>query len=245
MLRVYHLLIAIILLIFIPIGARFVLPQFTDNKAPTPTPTVKSTSTTPVKPTVKTENIWQKILGKTTVPTGWSVVPCPDKATLLCISDQGKPVGTVEIQLEPVKNNSEFQQHLAAAGIPLGSPTESQNPEYQTKLNTALQAWVADFYTNVAKTRQSVSTYPPQQVKIGKLPGVRYGFVELTSAGGVKEQYISHVTYDGTQLYIISTSFASDTSNFTNLEHFAAFQPYLDAIAENLSLPIQQAPTKP
>ncbi|MCF4967309.1 hypothetical protein CV014_09435 [Nostoc sp. CMAA1605] len=239
MLRVYHLLIAIILLIFIPIGARFFLPQVTDKKATTPAPTVKSTSTIPDKPSVKTENTWQKILGKTTVPTGWSVVPCPDKATLLCISDQGKPVGTVEIQVEPVKNNSEFQKHLTAAGIPPGSPTESQNPEYQTKLTTALQAWVADFYASLAKNRQNVSTYPPQQVKIGKLPGVRYGFVEFTSESGVKEQYISHVTYDGTQLYIISTSFASDTGKFTKLENFAAFQPYLDAIAENLNLPIQ------
>jgi hypothetical protein len=252
MLRVYHLLIGIILLIVIPVGAKFVLPQFSDKKVATPTPTVAPTSTTPAKTSVKTENIWQKLLGTTTVPNGWEVAPCQDNAALLCVSEQGKRLGTVEIRVEPVKNNLEFQKHLTASGIPLGSKVEDQNQEYQAKLTKALQGWVADFYTNLAKNRQGVdsnkfvfSTYPPQQVTIGKLPGIRYGFVGLKSEGGVEEQYIGHVTYDGTKLYIITASFAPDTDKFAKLEDFAVFQPYLYAIAENLNLPMQSKDTKP
>ncbi|HIK05919.1 MAG TPA: hypothetical protein IGS40_14585 [Trichormus sp. M33_DOE_039] len=265
MLRVYHLLLGIILLFVVPVGFKFVLPLFSGNKVTTPTPTAASTSTsatpsatsastTATKTNNKQENIWQKLLGQTTVPSGWEVVPCQENATLLCVSDQGKSLGTVEIRVEPVKNNLEFQKHLTAAGIPFDSKPDYQNQENQEKLTKALQAWVADFYTSLAKNPQGIdsskftfSTYPPQQVTIGKLPGIRYGFVKLKSESGVGEQHIGHITYDGTQLYIITTSFApgGGTGKFAKLENFAVFQPYLYAIAESLNLPIQKASTKP
>jgi hypothetical protein len=68
---------------------------------------------------------------------------------------------------------------------------------------------------------------------------MRYGFVRLKPEGGIQEQYIGYVTSDGTQLYVITTSFNSSLSKgkFENLENLAIFQPYLSAIAENLNLP--------
>jgi hypothetical protein len=254
MLRVYHLLIGVFLLVAIPVGAKFVLPQFSGNKITVPTPSVTPPRTTPTKTSTKVENIWQKLLGKTSVPDAWKVAPCQDNATLLCVSDGGERLGTVEIGVYPVNNNPEFQKYLTASGIPLGSKADYQNPEYQAKVIKALQAWVADFYTNLTKNRQGVygnkvifSTYPPQQVTIGKLPGIRYGFVGIKSEGGVEEQHIGHITYDGAKLYVITTSFApgAGAGKFAKLENLAVFQPYLYAIAENLKLPMQSSGTKP
>lgn len=253
MLRVYHLLIGAALLIIVPVGARFVLPQFSEEKT-TATPSVTSTSTTQTKPKVKAENIWQKILGDTSVPDGWQVAPCQENGALLCVSSQGKRLGTVEIQTYPVKNNPEFQKYLQESGIPLGSQLNYQNQEDQVKVITALQGWVADFYTNLTKNPPSadsgqviVSTYPLQQVTIGKLPGIRYGFVALKTDGGVQQQQIGHVAYDGTKLYVITTSFAPGAGGgkFAKLDNLAVFQPYLYAIAQNLNLPVQGSETQP
>ncbi|MBD2361433.1 hypothetical protein H6G36_09625 [Anabaena minutissima FACHB-250] len=252
MLRVYHLLIGAFLLISLPVGAKFILPQFSDNKIATTTPSVTPPSTTSTKTSVKAENIWQKVLSKTTAPNGWEVKPCQDNVTLLCVSEQGERLGTVEIVVYPVNNNPEFQKHLTASGIPLGSQADYQNQEYQAKVIKVLQAWVADFNTSFVKNRQGVygnkvvfSTYPPQQVKIGKLPGIRYGLVGIKSEGGVEEQHIGHVTYDGAKLYVVTTSFAPGTGKFAKLENLAIFQPYLYAIAENLNLPMKGSGTKP
>jgi hypothetical protein len=254
MLRVYHLLIGGVLLIIVPVGARFVLPQFSEDKTTTPTPNVTSTSTTQTKPKVKSENIWQKILGDTSVPDGWQVAPCQENGALLCVSAQGQRLGTVEIQTYPVSNNPEFQKHLQESGIPFGSPVNYQNQEDRVKVIRALQGWVADFYTNLTKNppgadsgKVIVSTYPPQQVTIGKLPGIRYGFVALKTDGGVQQQHIGHVTYDGTKLYVITTSFAPGAGGgkFAKLENLAVFQPYLYAIAQNLNLPVQSSDKQP
>ena len=83
------------------------------------------------------------------------------------------------------------------------------------------------------------SAYPPQPVPIGKLQGIRYGFAGLKEQGGVKEQHIGHVAFDGSKLYVITTAFdpGTQTGKFEQLENLAIFQPYLYAIASDLRLP--------
>lgn len=260
MLRVYHLLIGAVLLVLIPVGAKFVLPQLsreqvtTSNNVTTPTPTATSPTTPPSNPNARAENTWQKLLGKTSSPNGWEVLPCKDNVSLLCVSANGKLLGTVEMGIYPVTNNPDFQKHLTEVGIPFGSPVDLQNPEYQNKVIKALQAWVADLYSTITKDRQAakaekiiLSTYPPQQTTIGELPALRYGFVGIKPDGGVQEQQIGHVTYDGKQLYVITTSFdpGSVTGSFDKLENLAIFQPYFYAIAENLNLPKQKGSSQP
>ncbi|MEA5502151.1 hypothetical protein VB735_03315 [Halotia wernerae UHCC 0503] len=254
MLRVYHLLLGAILLVVMPLGAKLVLPQFSSTaKVEKPNPVVKPTignspQTTPVTtPSPVKENIWKKILGTTSAPSGWKVAPCEGNAPLLCVSSQGEILGTVEIGVYPVNNNPDFQNNLIATGIPLGSKIDYQSPKYQNQVLTALKTWVADLDTTLAKDRQSTysnnivfSAYPPQQIPVGKLQGLRYGFVGLKQEGGVQEQHIGHVAFDGMALYVISTAFdpGSVTGKFEKLENLAIFQPYLDAIAANLNLPI-------
>lgn len=254
MLRVYHLIIGAILLVLIPVGLRFFLPNIFTNTnkgiqpntvtapAKTPTPSITSSK----QSNVNKANVWQKLLGSTSAPNNWQVIPCETEVTLLCVSSQSRGLGTVEVEIYPLKDNPNLQKHLTEVGISQGSQADLQNPQFQSKLIKALQAWVADSYNTFAKDHQTryansiaFSSYPPQQVTMGKLPGMRYGFVRLKPEGGIQEQYIGYVTSDATQLYVITTSFNSSLSKgkFENLENLAIFQPYLSAIAENLNLP--------
>ncbi|MFN6466224.1 MAG: hypothetical protein RMZ41_031020 [Nostoc sp. DedVER02] len=237
MLRLYHLLLGSILVVLVPLGAKFVLPQFSP---PTKPPSVVKLSNS------KEGNIWQKILGNTPAPTNWQVAACEGNAPLLCISSKGERLGTVDINVYPLANNEDFQKKLVAVGIAPGSQADYQSLKYQTQVLPALKAWVTDRYAASAKARQreygeeiTFSTYPPQPVPIGKLQGIRYGFAGLKEKGGVQEQHIGHVAFDGTKLYVITTAFdtSRQTGKFEKLEDLAIFQPYLDAIAADLRLP--------
>ncbi|CEJ46289.1 hypothetical protein [Umezakia ovalisporum] len=252
MLRVYHLFLGVILLALTPVGVKTLLPRFSgevvENQSPGATATQsKSPQTTPaITPTPKEGNTWNKILGNTPIPNGWEVIPCEGNAPLLCISSQGELLGTVEIAIYPLKNNPKFQKNLTDAGIPVGSQVDYQSPEYQQKLLTALKAWVADLNASFAQDRRTsygntilFSSHPPQQVPVGKLQGIRYGFIGIKPEGGVEEQHITHVTFDGEAMYVIATAFdpGSITGKFDQLEDLAIFQPYLSAIIADLKLP--------
>ncbi len=239
MLRLYHLLLGSILLVSIPLAAKFVLPQFYPPKV------VKDPAVAKL-PNPNEGNIWQKILGNAPAPPNWQVAACEGNAPLLCVSSKGKRLGTVEIKIYPLANNEDFQKKLIAAGIPKSSQVDYQSSQYQTQVLPALKAWVTDHYAAFAKDRQgeygkeiTFSAYPPQQVPIGKLQGIRYGFAGLKQQGGVQEQHISHVAFDGSKLYVITTAFdpGSQTGKFEKLENLAIFQPYLYAIAADLRLP--------
>ena len=239
MLRLYHLLLGSILLMLIPLGAKFVLPQFFPPKV------VKSPAVAKL-PSPNEGNIWQKILGNAAAPTNWQVAPCKENAPLLCVWSKGELLGTVEINVYPLANNEDFQKKLVAAGIPTGSQVDYQTSKYQTQVLAALKAWVADQYAAFAKDRQgkygkeiTFSAYPPEPVPVGKLQGIRYGVAGLNQKGGVQEQHIGHVAFDGNKLYVITTAFdpSSQTGKFDKLENLAIFQPYLYAIAADLRLP--------
>ncbi|MBW4684945.1 MAG: hypothetical protein KME40_07550 [Komarekiella atlantica HA4396-MV6] len=238
MLRVYHLLIGFILFVLIPLGAKLILPYFSTTKVVQPSAVVEL-------PSPSDGNIWKKILGNTAAPTGWQVAACEGNAPLLCVSSKEELLGTVEIGVYPLANNQDFQKKLVAAGIPPSSKVEYQTT-YQSQVLTALKAWVADYYTVLLKDRQSeygnqivFSVYPAQPVTIGRLQGIRYGFTGVKQQGGVQEQHINHVVFDGTTLYVMTTAFdpGSQTGKFEKLENLAIFQPYLYAIAANLRLP--------
>jgi hypothetical protein len=239
MLRLYHLLLGCILLVLIPVGAKFVLPQFSAPKV------VKSPAVAKL-PNPNEGNIWQKILGNSAAPTNWQVAPCKENALLLCVSSKGELLGTVEINIYPLANNEDFQKKLVAVGIPPGSQVDYQSSKSQTQVLAALKTWVEDHYAAFAKDRQgeygkeiTFLTYPPQPVAIGKLQGIRYGFAGLKQKGGVQEQHIGHVAFDGNKLYVITTAFdpGSQTGKFDKLENLAIFQLYLYAIVADLRLP--------
>ncbi|OUL37733.1 hypothetical protein BV372_01925 [Nostoc sp. T09] len=244
MLRLYHLLIGATLVALIPVGVKYGSHLISANNTEQKTPVVQTLKQP--NPTPTEGSIWQNLLGNTSAPSDWQVAPCKGNAPLLCVSSKGKILGTVEIGVYPLEKNPAFQKQLEAAGIPPGTKVDYQSPQYQTQLLTALKAWVTEYYSTIAKDRQVsygkeiiFSTHPPQPVTIGKLPGIRYGFAGLKQQGGVQEQHIGHVTFDGTALYVISSAFdpASETGKFDKLEDWIIFQPYLYAIATDLRLP--------
>lgn len=247
MLRLYHVLIGVTLVALIPVGVKYAFNQAPAKNIQQKAPIVEPLKTPNLAPIQG--NIWQNILGNTSAPNDWQVIPCQGNAPLLCISTQGKVLGTVEIGVYPLEKNQVFQKHLEAAGIPPGSKVDYQNPQYQTQLSTALKAWATDHHNAIAKDRQVsygkeivFSAHPIQPITMGKLPGIRYGFAGVKRGGGVQEQHISHVTFDGTALYVTSSAFdpASATGKFDRIEDWIIFQPYLNAIAADLRLPTQK-----
>jgi hypothetical protein len=255
MLRLYHVLLGAILLLLTPLGVKFVLPYFSSHSSAQPTPTeqsyvvkIPSNSTFPTTPKPNQENIWKKILDvKTTNNSlGWNVTPCERNAPLLCVSSNKELLGTVELGVYPLKNLPQFQKMLAAAGITPRVKQNDQNPQYRTKVTTALKAWVDDHYAVLAKDRQATYgkdtnflTQLPQKVNIGKLQGMSYGFAGIKHGGGIQERHVGYVAFDGKAIYVITTAFdpASATGKFDKLENFQNFEPYLNAIAKNVNLP--------
>ncbi|MGB3654342.1 MAG: hypothetical protein WBA41_24470 [Rivularia sp. (in: cyanobacteria)] len=254
MIRLYHVLLGFIL---IPVGIATGVSYFSANKkleaksVKTPTPT-----TSLVSANSNQNNIWNNLLiEETSLPPGWKINPCEENNSLLCVSANGKPVGTVEIEILPLQTQLNFQRMLLNTGIPPNSNINYQSLRYITQVTTALNSWVKNQYGVLAESRKYVyddksktaktpdgvlfSAYPPQTAQVGKLQGVRYGFAGLKQKGGVYEQHTGYVAFDGKSLYLINTAFAPDlkTGNFEKLENLSIFQPYLNAVVANLKLP--------
>lgn len=252
MLRLYHVLLGVILLVvFTPLGfVKYALPYLSSNNKLQPTPgqanaAQKQPQTTSTNPQPNQGNIWKSILGKTSAPPGWRVAACDGNAPLLCVSSNRKILGTVEVGVHPLEKQPNFQQMLAKAGIPPSSNIDYQSPKYQTQLATALKLWVSDYYSVLEKDRRGVygdhivfSTQPPQQVAVGKLQGMRYEFSGIKPKGGVQEQHLGYVAFDGKALYVMTTAFdpASETAKFEKLENFQRFEPYLSTTVKDIKL---------
>ncbi|MFH7024536.1 MAG: hypothetical protein ACHBN1_03845 [Heteroscytonema crispum UTEX LB 1556] len=255
MLRLYHVLLGVILLLLTPLGVKFVLPYFSSHSNAQPTPLEQSNSaktrtqsTSLTTPNPSEGNIWKKILDvKTTNNSlGWNVTPCQGNAPLLCVSSKKELLGTVELGVYPLENLPQFQKMLAAAGITPRVKENDQSPQYRTKVAAALKAWVDDHYAVLAKDRQATYgkditflTQLPQKVNTGRLQGMYYGFAGIKRGGGIQERHVGYVTYDGKYIYVITTGFdpASITGKFDKLENFQSFEAYLNAIAKNVNLP--------
>jgi hypothetical protein len=255
MLRLYHVLLGAILLLLTPLGLKFILPYFSSHSNAQPTPTQQpyvvkippnSTSPTTAKP--NQENIWKKILDVKTANNslGWNVAPCEGNAPLLCVSSKKELLGTVELAVYPLENLPQFQKMLSDAGITPRVKENDQNPQYRTKLATALKAWVDDHYAVLAKDRQATYgkditflTQLPQKVDIARLQGMYYGFAGIKRGGGIQERHVGYITFDDKSVYVITSAFdpTSVTGKFDKLENFQNFEPYLNAIAKNMNLP--------
>ncbi|PMB38939.1 hypothetical protein CEN40_24790 [Fischerella thermalis CCMEE 5205] len=242
MLRLYHVIIGVALLVLVPLGFK-VTGSGSSKNSDSPIVVQPSPATTS---SPNGNNIWKNLAQKTPSPKDWQVAPCDGNAPLLCISANGERVGTVEMLIYPLEKQPNFQKMLTQVGIDPSQKIDYQNPQYQTQLLSALNAWVNEYYAGLEKDRQgsygdriTFSSYPSQQVQVGKLPGLRYGFVGLKRQGGVQEQHLGYVTFDGKALYVMATAFdpASQTGKFDKIENLAVFEPYLDAIAFNLRLP--------
>ncbi len=244
MLRLYHVLLGGILLVLVPLGIKVFSPNWFGTKdIPQRSPAISSSPSS-----TSTDNLWKYLLDKTATPTGWKVAACDGDAPLMCVFANGKLIGTVEIGRYPLDKQQNFEKMLRQAGIEPGQDASYQNPQYQTKVLTALNAWVNDLYSVLSKNSDSSSSskgdrvvfdpHPPQKVQVGKLQGLSYGFTKLKSQGQVQEHHLGYVAFDGKALYVITTGFNGNYTlgKFDKLEDLTVFAPYLAAIASHLRL---------
>lgn len=192
------------------------------------------------------ENIWKAIVEPTTLPTGWRVRACDGDAPFLCVTKGREAVGTIELLRYPIETLPDFQKMLVTAGIPVGE-TNYQSPRRKAQIVTALRAWVADYYSLFARNRQpeygrqvTFSTTRPQEVTVGNLPGIRYGFTGIERGGRIREKRVGYVAFDGKTLYVIATAFdpLSEIGTFKTAETLRLFEPYLSKIVTELRLTI-------
>ena len=254
MVRLYHVLLGFLLIPIGVIGASYFSANSANKEDSQP-----SSVKTPIPTVVSTEfnqnNIWKNLITDTPLPAGWKINPCQDKNSVLCVSANGKLLGTVELNILPLKTQPNFREMLVNAGIPVDENINYQSSEYISQVTTALNDWVQNQYnllaqnnkyiyddkSKTAKTADDIlfSAYPPQKTRVGKLQGLRYGFAGLKQKGGVHEQHTGYVAFDGKSLYLINTAFdpASSIAKFEKLENLSVFLPYLNTLVENLKLP--------
>jgi hypothetical protein len=86
-------------------------------------------------------------------------------------------------------------------------------------------------------TTYKVEVQQPQEVKIGNLPGLKYGFKVIDSSGQVREKYVNYMAFNG-NLYIITAAYdrGAKINTFKELANLEQFEPYLKTIVENLKL---------
>ncbi|MBD2537019.1 hypothetical protein H6G97_50610, partial [Nostoc flagelliforme FACHB-838] len=109
-------------------------------------------------------------------------------------------------------DKSILQTQFEQLGLVPGLFTYS-NPNDKAKVLTALKAIIADYYQTITKERTStygttykVQVQQPEEVKIGDLPGLKYGFKSIDRSGQVREKYVSYMAFNG-NLYIMTTGY--------------------------------------
>ena len=203
----------------------------------------------PTKPALPSNlravNLWTRVLGTAKLPEPWRAAPCDSKAPLLCVYHQGTFVGTIEMGTYLLGSRADLKKKLSEAGIP--ATANAADSKYRDQLEMSLKAWVADYYAFFKKDRGSVygnkitfTAQPPVRVTIGKLTGLRYGFVGVKQDSKIHEKRVGYVAFDGATLYIITTAFdaMSEIGKFKALDDFQRVEPYLNKLVAGLQLPI-------
>ncbi|MGA7937929.1 MAG: hypothetical protein WCA35_30550 [Kovacikia sp.] len=228
-------------ILLIPCMASMTLSQPTQaEKLPAQLPVLMN------QPSIRSSNVWKRVLGQVMVPVPWKVAVCPGVAPLLCVSYEGKLVGTVEMRAHPVESRADFRKMLKQAGLP-SSSVNVQNPRNRDRTIIALKDWIANYYAFLRQERRNehgyeirLATQTPQVLPVGNVTGVSYGFAGVKKTGEVQEQRLGYIAFDGRILYVITTAFEPDLggASFGKLEDLQRFEPYLKGIIARLQVPL-------
>lgn len=221
--------LSLLSLLVIPLGLMACTMQMRPQPAPIPPENISSSGTSPVPEAVAPSSVpvsWSQILGETSAPEGWRVEPCVNP-TLLCVYEGEEIIGTVELFTEPV------------AGSQFGQILEEEKGEPVP----ALQRWIESHYETIRSDRQlgiptaQFSADTPEQVAVGNLEGLRYGFTTTHENGVLIDRSIGYMATDGTTLYGIATGVISQdpTGSFSSDEQAQEFLPHLAKIISGLN----------
>ncbi|MBN1814847.1 MAG: hypothetical protein JXA14_23610 [Anaerolineae bacterium] len=206
---------------------------------PLPNPTAS-------EPAPTSGNPFTTILGPVTTPPGWTVEPCEGEGPFLCVSTGDTFPATVELLQYPLEQHEDAPQWLADAGLEPGQLLDPEDPEHAHAAREVLRALRAD-HMGVVKEDRGI-TYPegrsfvllePEEVQVGRLPGLFYGFSGVEEDGEAYERWLTYAALDGQTFYILTAFYdPSDTpGSFASDEALLTFAPYLRDIAAGLRLP--------
>lgn len=209
----------------------------------TPVPT-QTASSEPIEPPVDLTNPFPKILGAAPAPEGWSVEPCAGNAPYLCMQEGEQSVGYVSLNSYPLETLPDFQAMLTEAGVD-AEAFDYKNPAHAARARGALTAFVESYHENIMQDREitfgSAKTYErleTEEINVGELPGLRYGFVLMNEDGSVYERWLSFSTFDGEGLFTIVAPFdPNPEQSFRSDEDLLKFEPFLVEIIEGLKMP--------
>lgn len=166
---------------------------------------------------------WSDILGVASAPEGWQVSLC-ENPVLLCVEADGTQIGTIERLSYPL--------------------SEAQDISDQAATLEFLQDWVEEHYATIEGDRTTAdntlqfSKLVPEEISVGSLPGLRYGFRTTHADDRLFETAIGYVATDGETLYIFTTGVMGneEAGFFTTETALETFEPHLDQIIQNLVL---------
>jgi hypothetical protein len=140
---------------------------------------------------------------------------------------------------------------LRGAGLDPAS-VDYRDPQQVPLVKAALHAFVDNYHAIFEQDRQATyggtRTYvrlQTQDVSMGDLPAVHYGFAVRNPDGTIHERWLSYAGFDGDLLFIIVAPFYPDDlpGRFRSDDELQQFEPYLTRIAEGLKLPLPTVET--
>ncbi|MBE9159851.1 hypothetical protein IQ265_23890 [Nodosilinea sp. LEGE 06152] len=170
---------------------------------------------------------WAGILGPISAPENWQVEPC-DNEVLLCVEANGELIGSVE----------RFSHSISDVNLQGGAPVTAESQRQ------FLQAWVADHYAAIEGDRKvadpalTFTGDSPEDINVGSLPGLRYGYTVAHPNGALFDRGIGYVATDGDQVYVFATGVISGdpSGSFSDEAALEAFEPHLATIIQGLRL---------
>ncbi|MCL7453985.1 MAG: hypothetical protein M8467_13160 [Anaerolineae bacterium] len=254
--RLAPAVLVLIMLLLVGCGAEpsTVAPTATVNlpvptaRASVPTPATGSPLPTPKpsEPAPTPGNPFTTLLGAVTAPPGWTVEPCEGEGPFLCVSTGEILPATVELFHYPLTQHQDAPQWMAEAGLETGQPRDPEDPEQARAAREVLRALMADHMGVVEEDRGI--TYPegrsfvllePEEVMLGRLPGLFYGFAGVEGNGETYERWLTYAALDGETFYFLTAFYdPGDTpGSFPSDQALLTFAPYLRDIVAGLKLP--------
>lgn len=214
--------------------------------APLATATELPPTGAPPEPEPISGNPFTALLGPVTAPSGWTVEPCEGQGPFLCVSTGEAFPGSVELLHFTIDQRQDVAQWMMDAGLEPGQPIDLDDPGQARRAREALHSLRTDHMGVVEEDRGI--TYPagrsfvlldPEEVQVGRLPGLFYGFAGVDEDGQTYERWLTYAALDGENLYILTAFYdPSDTpGSLPSDEALLAFAPHLRDIVAGLRLP--------
>jgi hypothetical protein len=220
-----------------------------ETAAPTATtaviPTIEATALPTEVPPELASNLFAWLMGATSAPEGWTVLPCQGYPFALCVSKDNALVSILPMTLYPIETMPEFQGMLAEAGVAPG-PLNLHDDRQMSQVQVALADFVEAYHQSIEADRAGRYGDQIDYVRqanestfLGSLPGLRYGFAGIRADGTVYERWVSYLAFDGQLLYILAAPYSPEAFGaFPTDEDLQAFLPHLTAILTAMQLPL-------